>query len=100
MHHIFDKMKVKIEPSVRKSLASRSVIENWPGFETVPSNCCSLRILNKDFTRFLQSSFLLVKLRLRLCCQGAVEKDLHKIKIKLIRLHWVTSTSQTEQKQS
>ena len=61
-HHIFDKAKIKIEPSVQKSIwRLRSAIENWPGFELSPSN--GLRVLNKDVTQFLQIPFFLVELR-------------------------------------
>ena len=41
-------------------MASRSVIESWPGFEMSPSN--GFHILNKDLTQFLQSPFF-IKLR-------------------------------------
>ena len=54
MHHIFDKAKVKIESSVRRSIGClevRSKLAIDLGLKMSPSN--GLRILNKDFIRFL-----------------------------------------------
>ena len=58
---MFDKAKVKIEPSVRKSIRRLGVWSRLGlGLKLSPSN--GLRILNKELTRFLQSPFFLVEL--------------------------------------
>ena len=50
-HHIFDKTKVKIEPSARKS------IETLPGFETVQATARAYLIKTSyDFCRVLSFS--------------------------------------------
>ena len=55
VHHIFDKAKVKIEPSVRKSICrhecDRDLRKTWPGFET--DSLQRLTHTHKDLTRFL-----------------------------------------------
>ena len=61
-HHIFDKAKVKIEPSVRKSIwRPECNLRHNLGWKLSPINC--LCILNKDLTRFPQSPIFLVELR-------------------------------------
>ena len=55
MHHIFDRAKVKIEPSVGKSIWRPEWHRDSLGLRLSLSN--GLRILNEDFTRFLQSPF-------------------------------------------
>ena len=52
-HYTFDKAKVKIELSVRKSIWRLECDRDSVGLKLSPSN--GLRILNKDFTRFLRS---------------------------------------------
>ena len=58
--YFFDKAKVNIQPSVRKSIWRQECDRDNLGLKLQATACPHLK---KDFIRFLQSSFFLVELR-------------------------------------